>query len=432
MKGIKLLILSASLLMLISCESKEQRLAQTILKDRQLDSVYDMATVLLKKGFNAGDGYPQVWIRDLNTFLETSLKVYSQDTIRQNLLIFLRLQQPNGEIVDGYVPEGRNTWGDPHIYTSAAYTKHIGFKNTVETDQETSLVQAFAKYIRTTGDKSILTEDINGKPAIKCLEQSIDYLLRERYSRKFGLLTGATTQDWGDVQVEGGDVVDLDSLSHWSVDIYDNAMFVIAMKDMASFYSSNNKKQKYLDLKANFSAKIMSQLWDAKERKFIPHLYVKDSPFPATFNENEIYYHGGTAVAIEAGLLSREEVIYANERMLENLKKSGAPTIGLTMYPVYPDGIYKGSTTCKEYHYQNGGDWDWFGGRMIRQLIKYDLPEEAYAEMKPMLERALANKGFYEWYTKDNKPNGSAAFKGSAGVLASAIVELKEWAKENQ
>src|SRR6188768_1002617 len=83
-----------------------QALAQKILNDHRLDTMEAKAKTLLRKGFNAGDGYPQVWIRDLNTFIETSMKVYSLDTIRKNLLTFLYLQQPNGEIIDGYVLKG--------------------------------------------------------------------------------------------------------------------------------------------------------------------------------------------------------------------------------------------------------------------------------------------------------------------------------------
>lgn len=407
------------------------KLATQIKADKQLDTVYAKATALLSKGFNAGDGYPQVWIRDFNTFIETSCKVYSRDSIRANLLTFLRLQQPNGEIVDGYVLKGHVTWNDPNIYTSPNDASHVGFKNTVETDQETSLIQAIAKYIRITGDKSILQEMIAGKTALQRLEISIIYLLKNRYSNKYHLLTGATTQDWGDVQIEGGAVVDIDENTHWAMDIYDNAMFVIALNNMAGFYKTENDRKKWQQLKITTVNSIRKHLWDAKKHKFIPHLYLDKSPFPASFDENKIYFHGGTAIAIEAGILSKNEIKLVNQDLLRNVKLSGAPSIGLTLYPVYPENIYKNSSASKPYIYQNGGDWTWFGARMIQQLIKDGFIKEAYSELQPMLDRTIKDKGFYEWYGVDGKPNGSAAFKGSAGVLAKAIDELKEWAKNN-
>jgi len=407
-------------------------LAQKILADHRLDTVSKRAEALLSKGFNAGDGYPQVWIRDLNTFIETSLKVYNIDTIRKNLLTFLYLQQPNGEIIDGYVLKGHVTWGDPNMYYSNLDTTHVGFKNTVETDQETSLIQAIGKYIRVTGDTSILYEKIGEKTALQCLAASIQFLLKNRYSEKYKLLTGATTQDWGDVQIEGGAVVDIDSLTHWSIDVYDNAMFIIALNDMMNFNNNAMEKKRWSDLKQLTSTNIKKYLWDEAMHKFIPHLYVNGSPFPASFNENKINYHGGTAVAIEAGLLSKKEIEEVNAYMLKDVQQSGATSIGLTMYPQYPENIYQGSKSNKEYNYQNGGDWDWFGGRMIQQLIANGFVQEAYDEMQPMIERFMRDGRFYEWYSRDNKPKGSADFKGSAGVLAKAIEMLRNWAAENK
>jgi len=410
----------------------DKALAQKILNDHKLDTVTAKAKALLGKGFNAGDGYPQVWIRDMNTFIETSLKVYDVDTIRKYLLTFLYLQQPNGEIVDGYVLKGHVTWGDPNMYYSDIDTTHVGFKNTVETDQETSLIQAIGKYIRVTGDTSILFEKIGTKTALERLAFSLDYLLKNRYSTKYKLLTGATTQDWGDVQIEGGAVVDVDSLTHRSIDVYDNAMFIIALNNMYSFSNNAAEKKKWNDLKQLTSINTKKYLWDEAKHKFIPHLYVNGSPFPSSFDENKVYFHGGTAIAIEAGLLNKEEIKLANKDMLRNVQLSGAPTIGLTVYPPYPENIYPGSTANKEYNYQNGGDWDWFGGRMIQQLIAYGFVQEAYDELQPMVDRVIRDGKFYEWYSRDGKPSGSADFKGSAGVLAKAIDMLSVWAQQHQ
>lgn len=431
MKNILLLVV---LLLGVTLKVKvqEQQLAAQITADKTLDTVYAKAAALLSKGFNAGDGYPQVWIRDFNTFIETSCKVYSSDSIRKNLLTFLKLQQANGEIVDGYVLKGHVTWNDPNIYTSDNDHTHVGFKNTVETDQETSLIQAIAKYIRITGDRSILQENIAGKTALNRLELAIAYLLKNRYSAKYQLITGATTQDWGDVQIEGGAVVDIDKNTHWAVDIYDNAMLVIALNDMAGFYKTAKDRQKWQQIKNTTVSAIRKHLWDTKNHKFIPHLYLDKSPFPASFDEHKLYFHGGTAVAIEAGILSKAEIKQVNNDMLRNVKLSGAPSIGLTLYPPYPADIYKNSSANKPYIYQNGGDWDWFGGRMVQQLIRYGFVQQAYDELKPMVNRAIKNNGFYEWYGVTGKPSGSAAFKGSAGVLAKAINDLKQWAAHNQ
>ena len=84
------------------------------------------------------------------------------------------------------------------------------------------------------------------------------------------------------------------------------------------------------------------------------------------------------------------------------------------------------------YQYQNGGDWTWFGARMIRQLIRNGYVQEAYDEAKPMLERVVKNDGFFEWYTKDNIASGSKSWPAEAGVLYSVIQDFREWAVEHQ
>jgi hypothetical protein len=78
------------------------------------------------------------------------------------------------------------------------------------------------------------------------------------------------------------------------------------------------------------------------------------------------------------------------------------------------------------YGYQNGGDWTWFGGRMIQQLVRYGMTAEAYEHLTPMIKRVKDNNGFFEWYTVDNKPEGSGTFRGEAGVLYKAITMLEE------
>ena len=426
------LLLLPVVALIVSCNTvsrEDKELAAAIRADSSLDTVYVRAAGLLKKGFTAGDGYPQVWIRDLNTFIETACDVYDPSVIREKLLVFFSMQQPDSQIVDGYVLKGHVSWYDPNIYTSVNDTIHVGFKNTVETDQETSLVQAIGKYIQKTGDRSILDEMIAGYTVRERLSMAIGYLLKHRYSERYGLLTGATTQDWGDCQVEGGTVVDIDEKTHWAIDIYDNTMFVIAMEYMAGFEENESSKQYRKQLKKSFSENIRKYLWDEKNKKFIPHIYLDASPFPESFNENAMHFHGGTAIAVEAGLLSKDEILAVYSQMLENVRLSGAPSIGLTIYPPYPDGLIEGSNTCKPYIYQNGGDWTWFGGRMVQQLVANGFAQEAYSSIRPMVDRVIANGKFYEWYGIDGKANGSGDFRGEAGVLAQAVTMLKQWAE---
>lgn len=238
------------------------------------------------------------------------------------------------------------------------------------------------------------------------------------------------TADWGDVQPGEGFPCDLNEYSYKAIDVYDNAMFIIALRELEGMTDDPALTGKWKNLRESIAANVRRHLWDAEHQKFIPHLYLDGSPIPAGFDENQIHYHGGTAVAIEAGLLSPEEIDTVNRQMIENVRLSGMPSIGLTLYPPYPDGLFGGGMK-DPYVYQNGGDWTWFGGRMIQQLILNGKVEEAYAEVRPMLDRVLANNGFYEWYGKGGVPSGSGHFKGSAGTLAKAIALFRAWAEEH-
>ena len=183
----------------LSCTTTnpQQQLAETILNDTTLHQVDSMARSIISQGFNAGSGYSQIWARDMNTFIEVACEETNQTDIRNAILLFFALQQPNDEMIDGYVLKPDFTWYDNHPYYADAAPDHVGFKNTVETDQESSLIQIVGKYIRKTGDTSILREDVAGRTVLERMDDMVDYLMRERYSDQYGLLFGAMTADWG-------------------------------------------------------------------------------------------------------------------------------------------------------------------------------------------------------------------------------------------
>lgn len=423
------------LFFLSSCTQKKtaetKQLAETILSDVTLQKVDSMARVVIGSGLNAGSGYSQIWARDMNTFIETATEITDKEVLRGAILLFFALQQPNNEMIDGYVLKTDFNWGDDHPYYSDSAPKHVAFKNTVETDQESSLIQLVGKYVAKTGDSSILQEKVAGMTVLDRMTAMIDYLLKEKYSKKYGLIYGAMTADWGDVQPNDDFGCDYNELSTPAIDVYDNAMLIIALDYLTAMTQDKAQSQRWITLRKQLATNVRKYLWDEQHQKFIPHIYLDKNPIPADFDENTITYHGGTAVAIEAGLLSKKEIAVVNKQMLANVKASGMKTIGLTLYPIYPEGFFHGGMS-KAYTYQNGGDWTWFGGRMIQQLIANGFVKEAYEEVRPMIDRVLKNKGFYEWYGPGEVPSGSGHFKGSAGVLAKSIELFNEWAEAEQ
>lgn len=429
--SIYLLILSFAF---IACQNQTPKisaeLAQKIESDARLDTVKQKAEALVSTGLTAGDGYVEVWIRDLNTFIELACKVNEPQKVKDALVTFFKFQGKDGNIPDGYT--GQNKSSIPYQFiTSELAPEFVAHKNTVETDQESSLIQSIRKYIYATGDKSILKEEVAGRTVEARMAESMEYLLKERYSEKYGLIWGATTSDWGDVQPEHEWGVYLDSTSHLAIDIYDNAMFIIAINDYISMIEDQKVIDYWSGIGDDLKASARRHLWDEKNQKFIPHIYLDKSPFPADFDENQIYYHGGTAVAIEAGLLSRSEILAAYHKMQANVKAANAQTIGLTVYPPYPTGFFK-NPWMHEYYYQNGGDWTWFGGRMVQRLIENGFYDEAYEAISPMLDLTIKHNGFYEFWTPAGEPQASAKFRGSAGVLWKSITMFDELVKDNK
>ncbi|HSY44025.1 MAG TPA: hypothetical protein VK811_08935 [Candidatus Acidoferrum sp.] len=409
-----------------SSSATDAVLAKQILQDQRLNKVQAMALQLLK-GFNAGTSYGEIWIRDFNTFIDGSLQVHSQDEVKERLLLFFKIQGVDGNIPDGAIKSEQANVGYQYRYSDLApgWAAH---KNTVETDQESSLIQAVSKYIAATGDRSILTNEIGGCAVLERMDDALQYVRKQRWSDKYGLVIGATTVDWGDMQAQNGWGVAINDKTKWAISIYDNAMYLQAIDDFVAmmpsdYHSSVNWRKTAARLKKN----IRNYLWDAKRQKYIPHLYLNGSPFPSDFNERQILYTGGTACAILAGLHDRAEIAEINRQFLAAAAKEKFATIGMTVYPPYPLAEFP---DVPPYTYQNGGDWTWFGGRMVQALTANGFPQEAYTEMSPMIDRVLKNNGFYEWYdVKTGAPSGSRDFRGEAGVLYDAIVQLRAWAK---
>ena len=387
----------------------------------QEDAVLARAKALVNKGLNAGTGYSEVWIRDLNTFIDLKLAASPDHApVREALLNFFRFQQANGGILDGYTPRVGATM--PYdFYKSPLAPAYYGHKNTVETDQESSLIQAVAKYVAATGDAALLREAVGGITVADRLGQAVAFLREHRTDARTGLLWGGTTADWGDVQPETDWGVTIGKGSHRAIDIYDNAMFVLALDRLAALPgTAPARASEYRELAAHIRNQARLLLWDTRAAKFRPHLYLEGSPFPPSLNEADIYFLGGTAVAVEAGILTRAEVLASYREMQRRVRAAGAASVGLTIYPPYPASTFK-NPQMVPYGYQNGGDWTWFGARLVSDLARYGYVAEAREALAPMVARVVANNGFYEWYSRENKPQGSGDFRGEAGVLWTAI-----------
>ena len=412
-------LFAAAAIVAASCTSPSPRL----IPEETLAEVERMSLDLAGKGFNAGSNYDQVWIRDYNTFIELSMEVMPDSVIRRNLDLFFAFQGEDGNIPDGFVPRDKAYHGYDPI-SSVFEPEFLAHKNTVETDQETSLIQAVHKYVTKSGQRGYLQEDKYGESVYEHLKRAVAYLVDCKTDAEYGLLTGGTTCDWGDVQPESPWGVFLDENSHICIDIYDNAMFILALRCMADLCDDEAEKAGWLSMAEDIAGRCRKYIWDVERMKYRPHLYLDGSPFPAWFDEDAIFIQGGTAIAIMAGVLEEREIDASLRHMLGCQEKCGSQTIGITQYPPYPEGFFK-NEIMGPYQYQNGGDWTWYGARMVHALLKYGRVREAEEILLPMLDRVIKNQGFNEWYTVEGEPMGSGTYRGEAGVLYSAIKMLR-------
>lgn len=430
MKSVPIYIFIAVFFLSFSLHAQGQDkkiLARTILSDARLDTVQRNALKLLTSS-SAGTSYREIWIRDFNTFIKGALKVQSKDEVRNILLMFFKIQGLDGNIVDGVVQQEQAKGGYDYRYSDLlpGWAAH---KNTVETDQESSLVQALRKYIEVTNDRTILTEMIGGKSVLQRIEDAFLYIRKERWSAQYGLVTGATTIDWGDVQPETGWGVAINNKTKMAIDIYDNAMYVMAIHDFLAIKPEGyHMVEDWKHIADQVKKNVRKHLWMKDAKKYKPHIYLNGSPFSKNFDEDKILYSGGSICAILAGFNTRSEVAAINQQIVDAAKKEKYATIGMTVYPPYPVEEFP---NMPAYVYQNAGDWTWFGGRMMGALVSFDMVKEAYNELLPMVDRTISHKGFFEWYdVRTGAPKGSGSFRGEAGVLYDAITVLKKWAAE--
>ncbi|MBD3413550.1 MAG: hypothetical protein GF421_03845, partial [Candidatus Aminicenantes bacterium] len=155
-------------------------------------------------GFSAGTDYPQIWLRDANTIIPASRYFYDTPFLASWLEEHLFHQMPNGSVYDWIDSQGKMD------------------KNTTETDQETSAVQAAYQVFQIL-DPDWLEREIQGQSILERLERALEYVLRNRFDETLGLLKGAHTADWGDVDMvdEGQDAIYADERTIWTADIYD-------------------------------------------------------------------------------------------------------------------------------------------------------------------------------------------------------------------
>jgi hypothetical protein len=358
-------------------------------------------------GFSAGKDYPQIWLRDANTIIPASRYFYDQPYLCSWIEEHLAFQKENGSLED---------WID---------SRGSSDKNTVETDQEASAVQAAFQVYELVGPLW-LEKEIRREKIVSRLERALEFVLHSRLEEKYGLLTGAHTADWGDVDLVDADqkVIYVDERTHWTADIYDQSMFCLACKNLAEMFEALGEKEKSASwLEQADSIRRNTEEWLWQEDKGFYRVHIHLDSLQHDFEEDNIFAMGGNTMAIISGIADGEKSRQIIEQALERQESIGVSTISGTLLPPYPKNFFKHPLVDDPFEYQNGGQWDWFGGRLISAMFEQGFSSLAKEKLIEILRKNIANRGFFEWDNKEGIGLGSDYFCGSAGSLGEAAFE---------
>ena len=86
---------------------------------------------------------------------------------------------------------------------------------------------------------------------------------------------------------------------------------------------------------------------------------------------------GGNAEAMRAGLLEKAEIARLLRVLEERRRQYRLRTVSFTLLPPYPEGFFPHPLLRSPWSYQNGGEWDWIGGRLVSALYQTGFRDQA-------------------------------------------------------
>ncbi len=355
--------------------------------------------------FSPGSDYPQIWLRDASTILHASQYYYPMEYLASWLEEHLSHQDSDGGLQD---------WIDSRGSTE---------KNTTETDQESSAVIAAYRVYRLAGP-AWLKRSVFDVPIIDRLVRALEYPLTHRFDPEHGLLTGAHTADWGDVDIVDDDekAVDVDTRTHWTCDIYDQSMFYLASRYLAEMLEASGRHKKAAEWRRNarnIRGRANRLLWEPEKGFYRMHVHL--GALKHDFDEDDILALGGNTLAVLSGLADSDGAQRILTHAVERQEALGVSTLSGTLYPPYPANFFLHPLCDVPYEYQNGAQWDWFGGRTVTALFENGFSRTAQKKLLEITHKNLKNQGFYEWDDRQGTGRGSDMFSGSAGSLAQAL-----------
>jgi hypothetical protein len=379
-------------------------------------------------GFGAGDEYPQIWIRDSATLVPVIRYLYPRERLVSWLEEHFAHQRPDGSLFDWIAAgpvEHFARWAPQAV--RIADRPLAADRNTVEADQETSAVLAALAIYEITGDRDWLLAEVAGRPLLWRCQDALQYLVRRRYDRLSGLVTSGFSADWGDVSPLYPDqrAIYLDDRTPRVLGLYTNGLFygaATALRDVLAELGHAGRAAYWDQLATRVHDFVNGELWRERRGFYGMHRLLAAAPGPG-WSDPDRFAMGGNAVAALHGLADRVRSARIVDAAARAARQSGASTVAGVLQPPFPRGFFRHGALSEPYRYQNGGQWDWFAGRLL--LVAFENGRSALAtdQLLAIAKKAVANGGLYEWHDLAGVGRGSASYAGSAGALGRALIE---------
>jgi hypothetical protein len=356
-------------------------------------------------GFAAGTTYPQVWIRDTATMMAYARFFYPLVHLQRIVDRFFAAQSLQGEVQDWIDSIGRCD------------------KNTVESDQESSLV--LAAWQLALSDLGWLKGSVAGVSRLRRLDSALEWLWRERRDPGRGLIWSGFTADWGDVERSYPDQrsIKLSDRSRRTFSTYTQALFIRAARKLALMavrLGDGAMAAKWRQREKSVAGECRRQLYLPDRGYFVVHL-VADGDNALKWERN-ILAVGGNAEAMRAGLMMKGEIARFLRVLEKRRGRYGLRTVSFTLLPPFPENFFPHPLLRSPWSYQNGGEWDWIGGRLVSALYQAGFRKEADRYLEEIAEKNLAEMNLFEWSDKAGNGRGALFYAGAAGVLGEAIL----------
>ncbi len=355
-------------------------------------------------GFAPGSDYPQLWIRDTATLIDYALRFYPWPDLAAMLDRFLSVQLEGGEMVD---------WFDARGETG---------KNTVATDQESSLILAAAAVARGHGEW--LTGEIAGRRVIDRLAAAADWVWTRRRDRKSGLITSGLTADWGDVERSYPDdrALDRSDRSQPVCGIYVQAKYAQALAALIPLLDGQGERalaRQWRQRREKLVRDTRSALFRPDRGYFLIHRAVEPGPVP---QRGDILAVGGNAEAILAGMMSRDEMRRFFTVWAGKMRALKLADPSFVLLPPFPAGYFPHPLLRAPYSYQNGGAWDWFGARLAAAAFHAGLAEEGTRVLRQMAAKHQRSHTVFEWEDRAGVGRGAFSYAGAAGLIGELLL----------